>query len=259
MLAPTWLANKIIATVLLVTAVPNCFDDKGIINTQGTVKVSFSNWVNGSPMELYDATYTNPSGESYTINKFKYYITNVVLSNGNHIVSENESCHLIDQAVTASQNFSFAVDAKQYTHISFLLGVDSIHNVSGAQTGALDPLNDMFWTWNTGYVMAKMEGKSPVSKLPNNRIEYHIGGFSGANNVLKQITLSMPPGKLLEVREGKTSEIKITADFNRWWQNPNHITIAALPICTTPGKQAKAIADNYAGMFTVTTVLNGED
>ena len=51
--------------------------------------------------------------------------------------------------------------AGNYNSLSFLLGVDSMHNVSGAQTGALDPANDMFWTWNSGYVMAKMEGASP--------------------------------------------------------------------------------------------------
>ena len=37
------------------------------------------------------------------------------------------------------------------------LGVDSLRNVTGVQTGALDPAMDMYWTWNTGYVMAKLE------------------------------------------------------------------------------------------------------
>ncbi len=69
----------------------------------------------------------------------------------------------------------------------FLLGVDSLHNVSGAQTDALDPAKDMFWTWNTGYVMAKLEGNSPSSALVNNKYEFHVGGFSGKYNVLKKI------------------------------------------------------------------------
>ena len=51
-----------------------------------------------------------------------------------------------------------------YTELQFLLGVDSLHNVSGAQTDDLDPAKDMFWTWNSGYVMAKMEGNSPAVK-----------------------------------------------------------------------------------------------
>jgi hypothetical protein len=39
---------------------------------------------------------------------------------------------------------------KNITAIKFLLGVDSLKNVSGIQTGALDPAKGMFWTWNTG-------------------------------------------------------------------------------------------------------------
>jgi hypothetical protein len=52
------------------------------------------------------------------------------------------------------------------TGIRFLLGVDSARNVSGIQTGALDPARGMFWTWNSGYVMAKIEGSSPSAHVP---------------------------------------------------------------------------------------------
>lgn len=76
----------------------------------------------------------------------------------------------------------------QYDSITFLIGVDSLHNVSGAQTGALDPVNDMFWTWNSGYVMAKLEGNSSSSPQMNQKFEYHIGGYSGKHNVVKKLS-----------------------------------------------------------------------
>ena len=136
------------------------------------------------------------------------------------------------------------------------MGVDSTRNVSGAQTGALDPLNDMFWTWNSGYIMAKMEGTSPQSNQAGKRIEYHIGGFSGVNNTLKTINLAFPSGKTLIINEGKTSDILVEADFNKWWQTPNDIKITNLPVCTTPGILAKQVADNYSKMFTITDVVN---
>lgn len=96
-------------------------------------------------------------------------------------IPELNSYHLINEEGTASKSFSFFVMPTQYNSLSFLIGVDSLKNVSGAQTGGLDPLNGMFWTWNTGYIMFKMEGNSPSSSVVNNKIEYHIGGFSGAN------------------------------------------------------------------------------
>jgi hypothetical protein len=253
----TILSRNLLSALLVLGFVAACNDkDAPATEITGTVKLSFSNTVNGSPMVLTTQTYTNPTGENYTISKFKYYITNIEVSNGSAKAMEKDSYHLVDQSIASSQSFNISMGVNNYTTVSFLLGVDSTRNVSGAQTGALDPLNDMFWTWNSGYIMAKMEGNSPASTQPNNKVEYHIGGFSGANNVLKKITLTMPAGKTLDVRESKTSEIKITADFARWWQNPNSISIAALPVCTTPGAQAKQIADNYANMFTLTDVVN---
>lgn len=249
--------RNLLGALFILAFTTACNDkDSPAAEATGTVKLSFSNMVGTAPMVLTTQTYTNPTGENYTISKFKYYITNIEVSNGSTKAAEKDSYHLVDQSIASSQSFNISMGVNNYTTVSFLLGVDSTRNVSGAQTGALDPLNDMFWTWNSGYIMAKMEGNSPVSTQPLNKVEYHIGGFSGANNVLKKITLTMPAGKTLDVREGKTSEIKINADFGRWWQNPNNITIATLPVCTTPGAPAKQIADNYANMFTLTDVVN---
>jgi hypothetical protein len=222
----------------------------------GTVRISLKNMVNGTPLTLGSPAYTNPFGESYTVNKFKYYISNITVNFSGMSYSEKESYHLVDQADAASQSISFAAKTGTFSNIIFTLGVDSLRNVSGAQTGVLDPLKDMFWTWNSGYIMAKMEGTSPLSTQPNNKVEYHIGGFSGANNVLKTISLTFPAGKLLDIREGKTSELKIEADLNKWWQQPNDIKIVTTPVCTTPGVLAANIAANYSKMFTLTDVVN---
>ncbi len=223
----------------------------------GTLKLTFINTVKGNAMGMGATVHTNPFGESYTITKFKYYVSNISVSfPGIASAAEKESYHLIDESKAASLSFSFDVKVNKYNLLYFLLGVDSTRNVSGAQTGALDPLNDMFWTWNSGYIMAKMEGTSPQSTQVNNKLEYHIGGFSGANSALRYITLGTPGSTILDIREGKTSEIVIEADFDKWWQLPNDIKIADIPVCNTPGSLAKKVADNYSDMFTVKSVTN---
>ena len=144
----------------------------------------------------------------------------------------------------------------RYNRISFTIGVDSARNVSGAQTGALDPLNGMFWTWNSGYVMAKLEGKSSVSSLVNNKMEYHIGGFRGDSSVLRKPVLLFPYGKYLDISPGSKASMTITANVNAWFSNPHELKIANTPSCTTPGQMAVAISENYSKMFTVTTITN---
>ncbi len=222
----------------------------------GTVKITFINTVKGKPLALNTGSYTNPFGEAYTVSKFKYYISHVSMAGAKGVVNEVENYYLVDESKPETLHFSLTIGAGNYNSLNFLLGVDSLHNVSGAQSGALDPLNDMFWTWNNGYIMAKLEGRSAQSKLVNNKLEFHIGGFMAENNVLKNITLHFPPGKMLNIQEGKTSEIMIEADIDTWWQQPNDIKIAEHAVCSSPGQLAKKIADNYSKMFSIKDVVN---
>ena len=144
------------------------------VGETGFLKIVFNNLVNQQPVVLYDSTYINPFGENYTINKFKYYISNTTLYSSGKAIKIKNDYHLINQSIDSSLNFTISLPENEYDSIQFLLGVDSVLNTSGAQTGALDPMNDMFWTWNSGYVMEKLEGTSPQSKAINNKMEYHI-------------------------------------------------------------------------------------
>ena len=220
-----------------------------------TVKITFNNTVKNSKIILHDSSYTNPFGEKYTINKFRYYVSNVFLKNKAKNFKPQENFYLVDENIPESKHLSFSIPEGNYEGIKFLLGVDSLHNVSGAQTGALDPAKDMFWTWNTGYVMAKLEGNSPVSTLVNHKYEFHIGGFSGKYNVLKNIELAFPENKTRYFAAGKTTEIIINADVDAWWQNPNDIKIAEKGNINAPGKWALAISDNYAKMFRIQKII----
>lgn len=228
------------------------------VSAQGntsTVTLTFKNMVKDKPVELYDATYTNSFGEDYTINKFRYYISNMFFRNEEVKTETINSIYLIDQAKEESKTISFSVPSGKYSSLNFQIGVDSIYNVSGAQTGPLDPTMDMFWTWNTGYVMAKLEGISPASKVVNGKYEFHIGGFSGKNNVFKTVQLFFPKNKPIEFAAGKSTEIIIIADVDAWFQNPNELKIADKPAINSPGKFAVAMSENYVNMFTIEKII----
>lgn len=214
----------------------------------GKVKISFVHKVKDSKLILHDTAYTNPFGETYTVRKFKYYVSHLFIK-GSKLQKDKEPYHLVDESKPETLSFEFTAAPGYYNNINFLLGVDSLKNVSGAQSGALDPLNDMFWTWNTGYIMAKLEATSPQSTMYNHKVEYHIGGFAGDNSVLKNITLASP----FKILQGKTTEIIIEADLDKWW-GPTPIRISDNATCMTPGAFAKLIAGNYATMFTIKNI-----
>lgn len=217
----------------------------------GALHVTFQNMAGNQQLVLNTAWYINEAGDSLQLSKYKYYISNIRLTNTNgEVFTEPESYHLIDQSEPSSLAFDIAnVPNGSYSSITFMIGVDSLRNVSGAQTGALSPDLNMFWDWNTGYIMAKMEGTSPQSSHPDKRITYHTGGFSGTNNVLKTVTLNFPSNAVVN---GSTKpNVHIKSDALEWFKSPTTFSVATLPTAMTPGKDLTSIANNYADMFTV--------
>jgi len=226
--------------------------------SSGTVKIVFNNLINNNPIVLYDSSYTNPFKESYVINKLKYYVSGTALYAGGKAIAEKNKYHLINQGIDSSLSFRISLPENTYDSIGFLLGVDSARNTAGAQTGALDPLNDMFWTWHSGYVMEKLEGKSPQSNITNNKMEYHIGGFSGENSVLNFITLAFPANKKLVVTKGKTTTVIIGVDVNKFWDGVIRLKISETPVCSSPGPLAKQIGGNFSRLFSIAEIINND-
>ena len=223
-----------------------------------TVTIQFKPVVDGDSLE-FGTSYQNSVGEQYTISNFKFYLCQVDLINTNLGTSyrmNKDDYFLVNFANPGSTKIILKALSSSYNRIAFTVGVDSIRNVSGAQTGALDPANGMFWTWNTGYIMAKLEGNSPVSNQPNHVFEYHIGGFAGSDNVVEKTTLSFPLNATFDFQKGRSTHMTIAANANDWFGGTGQISIANSPVCTTPGILAKRVASNYLGMFEVINIVS---
>ena len=227
-------------------------------NNLFSLKILFNPMVDTQPLQ-FNNTYTNIFNEPYSVKTFKFYISQIDLINADSGITykvDRNNYYLVNEADTATAAIRFTAASHHYNQLAFVIGVDSVRNVSGAQTGALDPANGMFWTWNSGYIMAKLEGSSPLSTQPDNRIEYHIGGFREPYNVLRRIVLPLPAGQVYSFPAGAASTINITANVNAWFHNPHDVHIAQTPVWMTPGDTSVRIAENYSKMFMVTNVTN---
>lgn len=220
---------------------------------EGTVMLEFDNTVGSQDVKMDGTVYKNQNGDDFTVSKFNYYISNVRLNNKDAAAAnftEPESYHLIEESNTSTHSFSMSkVPAGTYKSITFTIGVDSLRNVSGAQTGALDPAKGMFWSWSSGYIMLKMEGTSPQSTAASKELRIHVGGFSGVNNTIKTLTLDLPTAITVN---GDENHIHLNANMMRLFGHENIINFATTSVIHMPGAGAKKIADNYASMFSVT-------
>jgi hypothetical protein len=217
------------------------------------IELHFNHTVNKKPLTLIDSSYTNSYQEDFTITKFCYYISNITLYKQGKIIYTHKGYYLVTQAVDSSKKILFDAPINTYDSIAFIIGVDSAKNISGAQKGALDPLQAMFWTWNTGYIMQKIEGTSSKSNLINNKIEYHLGGFKHPYNIATPTVFKIP-NQLLLIQASTTCIINFNVAIDKFWKGENPNSIAFVPICSTPGTLAIQLAQNFKGMFTCSNV-----
>ncbi|MCW3087887.1 MAG: hypothetical protein JWQ78_1273 [Sediminibacterium sp.] len=237
---------KAAAFFILLAISGTCFITTGKEKPAGRKLVlQLQHTVGGEILSLGN-TYTNCLGEHITIEKFKYYLSNFsVTDDKGRTTRLPVQYFLVNEDDSLSKTISLAVPAGNIRSIRFLMGVDSMRNVSGVQTGALDPLNGMFWTWNSGYIMAKLEGSSEESALPNHYFMFHVGGFRKGQNTARLITLDLPP------EQKAAKELSIRAEINQWFCSKSEIRISETPISHTPGAFAVQVANNYSTMFSI--------
>ncbi|MCU0321307.1 MAG: hypothetical protein MUE72_02760 [Chitinophagaceae bacterium] len=214
---------------------------------QGNLEIEFKHIVGKQPLVLFDSLYTNNFNEPFVVNKLKYYISNITVYN-NQIKTVKNGYYLIDASNSSTHLINIIASTKNIDAIEFTIGVDSLKNTEGVQTGALDPMNGMFWTWNSGYIFAKLEGQSDSSKAASNYFTYHIGGYKNNENALQTIYLKINQPIL------NTRKIMIDVDVLKWFNGASSLRIAETQICHQPGQLAQQIAKNYASMFSIATV-----
>lgn len=224
------------------------------------LQLHFRNVVDGKPVALEKDNYKNGLGQSYTVSNLKYYISNIQLTTESGKELTDSDYYLIREDDSASMNITLPhIPIGHYTRLTFSIGVDSLHNCSGAQSDALDPVNGMFWTWNTGYIFFKLEGKSSASKNPGSIYEYHIGGYKAPANCIRSVSIDLTGISLMPVivlppdtfhRELKITGIDISADISKFMNAATPIDLTKIS-SVTDFHNATQIADHYQQMFSL--------
>lgn len=250
--------KSIVLVAILGVAVAGCkkpVDEPTPVQETNEFHFMFENYFDDAELELDSKTYTTAQNEEITVSMFNYWITNIKLikSDGTEY-AEPESYRLMRADKGSSLHFHMeGIPAGTYTGVSFIIGVDKERNTSGAQEGALDPAvnGDMYWSWSTGYIQAKLEGTSPQSTGSDNKYEYHIGGVADGMETPQNVTLSFPSDVVVGDQAGTA---KIKTDLAKWFPTP--MSIEKMPSMTHPNEMAKKIAEGYVDMFSIMSVGN---
>jgi hypothetical protein len=176
-------------------------------------------------------------------------------------LQQDSSYFLVDESNAASMVLSLPqVEIGKYKAVRLMIGVDSAKSMAPLEKrqGVLDMSGlgqDMYWTWNQGYIFFKMEGIYTDFSSKNDDYTYHIGGFgnngSSLNNI-KVITITLGSTEC-EVSEDKKLTINLIADISKVFNGKKEITIVDHPIITFSPFSID-IADNYAQMLSFSSL-----
>lgn len=219
--------------------------------TDSTLIIQFRVYVHGEPL-LLNKKYQNPFGETFQINRFRFYAGRFAPVYSGTFTKSNISplYHLIDFSDSSSTRFELDANEGSCNGIEFQVGIDSSDQVRGAQTGDLDPIKGMFWTWNSGYLTFKIEGYSPVSTQPAHVMAYHIGGYRYAYNTVWKVKLYSTNDATFMISKNHRMMVEIGIDLDYFFDGTTPLHIQETPSCTTTGELARKISGNFIGSFT---------
>lgn len=154
--------NLLFAVFLFGIILSSCEDEKVVPTPQevkGNLNVNFTHSYNGQPFQL-ETELVNTLNDTIKFSNLLYYISNVSVQNSAGTWTNFSNYNLVDFKFESSQKLVLPnLPAGNYTKLKFLVGVDNAANSTGAQEGDLNPSNGMFWSWATGYIFIRLQGK----------------------------------------------------------------------------------------------------
>jgi hypothetical protein len=128
------------------------------------------------------------------------------------------------------------IDLIRITSISFQLGVDSLTHYQEIGCCGLEPNNDMYWTWQSGYIGFKLEGQD----FENNKWQYHLGGFQWPNRSDQRIELDPS----FNLTNKLNLELRLTKElFVEMNRSPYKVM--------SPGRQSTALMQHLSQSFLI--------
>lgn len=254
-------------------------------NTFGDAELFFDNGVNGDKLIL-GGSYLNSNGETLTINRFNYIISNIVLIKADgteYTYPKAQSYFIVSQEADLHTVNLQNIPAGDYVKVKFGLGIDQQKYLEGetAQQEFWDYAvqHNLTWTWNTGYRFINFEGtfkpahaakhedhenpdhEEPATGTPGMyNFQIHQGSNTATDNY-REITLNLPT--TARVRKGEKPSIHIVADANKIADGQNKIILhdnlnaAGTNASIMGGENLIKIAENTLQMFVVDHVHNG--
>lgn len=195
-------------------------------------------WVK-NPVGITQQFATGMGRDSMRITALRFYVSGLTFPNENQMQPENlNQAYLIDVFDTNRNQVTLDLPfADGVTTFCFTFGLDSMLNTSGIGEGDLDPVEGMYWTWQSGFIHFKIEGDYSMGEGPKQRFEYHLGGYRSPYSTARQVCLHS---------EKPTKDWNIALELDRFL---DPALVSVKPRVMSPGPDAVRLIERGASAF----------
>lgn len=178
--------------------------------------------------------------DSFRIDVLKFYVSDMALYHDSvRVWQENNSYHLMDLSRIESFLVHLKVDRSLvFDRIRFNIGIDSVTNSAGVGGADLDPVNGMYWTWQSGYINFKLEGVSNLCRSRKNVFQFHLGGYKNPYSALRTFNA---------IISGR-SQIDVKMDIQKFMQEAD---LRKINHMMTTGKESAELSDKLLKIFSI--------
>lgn len=212
-----------------------------------SIKINLNHTFGGTNLELDKEEYVTANEDTISITRCVYHINKFKFFGEKGMVERPGKYFLVDLEDESSLTLSFdSLEAQAFDSVQFTIGVgDSVDNADGTLNSMfLDP---MYWGMINGYINMKLEGRSN-SVSSDSVYLLHIGGYMGDYKLSQNVTVSFNSNTLKS--QPGSNNLTLNVDLKEYFENPNTIDLGTTNRVHKPNDNAKAISENWPGMFT---------
>lgn len=252
--------KKLIIILFILGVFTNCSSEENEISkTSVTIKFTH-NW-NGTPvtqLDFNDFKFTNDNGEKLSLERLRYLLSKITLTNSNNEKVELKNYQIINLEEATSLKFKTNnITIKNYK-LSFTFGFSDTDNIDGIYQD-LNTLNfNVPGMLGGGYHFMQFDGKYKDINNQEQPFNYHAiraVDRSDPNNLIFQDTSFLI--NLGNVTITNNAEIEIKMNISEWFKNPNTWSLNQLNTVLMPNFDAqKLMSENGKSVFSLGSITH---
>jgi hypothetical protein len=211
-----------ILTLVMLFVFSSCKKDE-----KATIVLSFKGKVGNENLLLRNSKFSPGNGSKVNIETLKFYLSNIIL-----IKEDNTEVLLKDVAFIDFENnhtsntnngetIVIETDAGNFKGIKMSFGVDNTKNNADPTVYTEDePLSiykGMHWSWNTGYIFMKLEGKFDTNTTANILSQDYLF-HTGLNDLYTTQTFN----KSFQLNGNETKNLNFNIDAEKMFHSTNN-------------------------------------